>query len=291
MDKKLAAEVPGITCIIGGHTHHLLERPERIGNTAICAAGKFGQFVGEIVITFDANHTCTVEAQVIRTADTEPDAEIEALIDSFKTIAERALTIPIATVAQEIPHHYDEDSVLGNLLAQTVRKKTNTPFAIINNGQFLAGFAAGEISKQMLLERCPSPVQICKMRLKGALIRHTLEESLLEAYKQYKFHGFGFRGDVLGGLSVDGLSIHYESDGPEMAKIKTILVNGEPMQDDLDYVFGTLDLFTFGVGYKKLQEGQDMEFFLPSIIRDELIEILNESTAIAHAFHKRWHKL
>ncbi|WOC06786.1 metallophosphatase [Paenibacillus larvae] len=60
MDRMMAEQVDGIDLILGGHTHHLLEEPERINGTMICAAGKFGQYVGEIHIEFDPrDHTIT----------------------------------------------------------------------------------------------------------------------------------------------------------------------------------------------------------------------------------------
>ena len=49
-DKELAAEVPGIDLIIGGHTHAKLESAEWINKTAIVQAGWFANYVGKVEI-------------------------------------------------------------------------------------------------------------------------------------------------------------------------------------------------------------------------------------------------
>ena len=52
-DERLAVEAPGIDVILGGHTHHLLEQPARIGETWLCATGKFGRYVGAVQVDYD----------------------------------------------------------------------------------------------------------------------------------------------------------------------------------------------------------------------------------------------
>jgi len=48
-DRKLAAEVPGIDLIFGGHSHTVLKTPEVVGKTAILQGGSHGKFIGEYV--------------------------------------------------------------------------------------------------------------------------------------------------------------------------------------------------------------------------------------------------
>jgi len=52
-DRVLAAAVPGIDIIIGGHTHVVLEHGERVGDTLIAQAGSFGRFLGRIEVDPD----------------------------------------------------------------------------------------------------------------------------------------------------------------------------------------------------------------------------------------------
>lgn len=48
-DHELAAKCPKIDVILGGHSHTVLERPERVGNTWICQGGSHCRFVGRYV--------------------------------------------------------------------------------------------------------------------------------------------------------------------------------------------------------------------------------------------------
>ncbi len=52
-DRLMAEKLEGIDLILGAHTHHLLEEPIVIGSTTICAAGKFGEYIGRVEIGID----------------------------------------------------------------------------------------------------------------------------------------------------------------------------------------------------------------------------------------------
>lgn len=45
-DRMLAAACPEVDVILGGHSHSVLESPERCGNAWICHTGSHGRFVG-----------------------------------------------------------------------------------------------------------------------------------------------------------------------------------------------------------------------------------------------------
>jgi 2',3'-cyclic-nucleotide 2'-phosphodiesterase (5'-nucleotidase family) len=45
-DRALAQAVPGIDIVFGGHSHSVLEVPERVGSTWICQGGSHGRYVG-----------------------------------------------------------------------------------------------------------------------------------------------------------------------------------------------------------------------------------------------------
>lgn len=48
-DQKLAAALPGLDLILGGHSHTVLEQPFRVGGTAICQVGSHAKFIGRYV--------------------------------------------------------------------------------------------------------------------------------------------------------------------------------------------------------------------------------------------------
>jgi 2',3'-cyclic-nucleotide 2'-phosphodiesterase (5'-nucleotidase family) len=48
LDRELAAKLPEIDLIIGGHSHELLPQGERVGETLIVQAGSHGRYIGVV---------------------------------------------------------------------------------------------------------------------------------------------------------------------------------------------------------------------------------------------------
>jgi len=63
-DRELAL-VPEIGVIIGGHSHELLEQPERIGNILIAQAGWHGKFLGKLELEVAEGKTELVSAELL----------------------------------------------------------------------------------------------------------------------------------------------------------------------------------------------------------------------------------
>jgi 2',3'-cyclic-nucleotide 2'-phosphodiesterase (5'-nucleotidase family) len=58
LDRELAARVPRIDLILGGHSHDTLERPEYVANVPIVHAGPYGRFVSRSELNYDASKGC-----------------------------------------------------------------------------------------------------------------------------------------------------------------------------------------------------------------------------------------
>lgn len=290
-DRQLAERTNGIDLILGGHTHHLLEKPERLNGTAICAAGRFGTHVGYVDVQFH-KHTrsvISIDGGCVQTADYEDDPGMAVLVKEHQIESRRQLKVPIAVIPQALSIDWNEESQLGNLLSSGIRKWTQAEIAIVNSGQILQSLLPGKVTWEMILEMCPSPINPCRMQLTGASILQALEESLLPEYQNQWIKGFGFRGKVLGQLCLSGLNVYYNPNGKPMRKIeKAILENGELLQENRRYSVGTLDMFTFGIGYLSLKEGAEVEYFLPEFIRDVLARQLADRNEVLQCSRKHW---
>lgn len=289
-DKLMAKTIKGIDCIFGGHTHHLLEEPLCIDNTYICAAGKFGRYVGQFQLQYDFEKRRITQARG-RVVDVEAfanDHQVEHIVATYKAKSVKKLNEVIAEIKKPLHIDWNGESSLSNLLAAGIRKWTQAEIGIVNSGQLLKGIDAGTITRGMLLDICPSPINPCSMRLKGEHLKLALEESLLAEFVQLPIRGFGFRGKVLGTLCVDGMTITYDPKAPPYEKIKSIMVGHQPLQLEKDYVVGTIDMFTFGIGYTSFTKGKDVQFFLPEFIRDILQHEFFDDEALAFAEQSRW---
>lgn len=291
-DRKMAEEIDGIDLILGGHTHHLLQEPEIINRTAICAAGKFGEYIGRIEIGRSLDDGSLVySCSVIPTAAYAEKPEAASIISRYRISAGKQLSRIIATLEEALPASPDRETPLPNLLAAGVRRWTGADVGLVNNGQLLGGLSIGDATAGDLHALCPSPINPCVMKLYGRDIRTALEQSLLPEFYDKPLKGYGFRGKVLGMLAVDGMEIDYDSAKPPMERLVKVLINGQPMKDDKKYTVGSLDMFSFRIGYESLADGEDYQFFLPEFIRDVLERELRDKSALQLCKKKRWHPI
>lgn len=295
MDRELAEQIAGIDLIIGGHTHHLLEVPLQVGDTMITAAGKFGAYLGKLVIRPSEEEgegaSFVIEGQCLPVKMDNSARRIDEAIAMQQSKARQQLAHAIAVTDRELPLEYATESPFGNLLAQAVRRYTGSDFSLVNSGQLLASLPAGTISEGMLHERCPSPINPCTMKLSGRDILYSLEESLLEDMIHKEIKGYGFRGKVLGGLCVDGLEVAYAPQAAPYQRITQVTMGGVPIQPELSYTVGTLDMFSFGIGYERLQHGTEKRYMLPDFLRDLLRMELQIHGSTETCFQLRWKKV
>jgi 2',3'-cyclic-nucleotide 2'-phosphodiesterase (5'-nucleotidase family) len=304
-DERMAAEIEGIDVILGGHTHHLLEQPLRIGDTMLCGAGKFGQYIGVVDIGFHpvTRKPIQMEGYVrgITTSLTDPNPEqeltsahllggqIERRIEEHRLHAQQVLSREMARLKHPMDADWYREAPLGNLLAAALRKWTGTDIGLVNAGQLLEGLEQGSVTAGRLLEICPSPINPSRMILTGRQILQALEESLLPEFTEKRLYGFGFRGKVLGMINVDGLSVEYDPEGPAYRKIREVRIGASELLDpEREYRVGTIDMFTFGIGYLSLSQGKQTEYYLPEFIRDLIGQALNDPTAIEASSTFRW---
>ncbi|MEH7087139.1 5'-nucleotidase, partial [Neobacillus drentensis] len=233
---------------------------------------------------------CTVQRAIAVPTESVPEhPDIRALIQRYLETSRYYLSKTVAHLDTSLPAHPDQESALVNLLAAEIRQWTEADISLVNAGQLLHSLAEGEVTLEMLHRICPSPINPCRQKLTGLQILVALEESLLSEFRQKAIKGFGFRGEVLGMLGIDGMEVYYDPSQPPYQRIQEVIVSGHPLQHEKLYMVGTLDMFTFGVGYMTLKEGTERKYYLPEFIRDLLGTALQQKDLIASSFHARWH--
>lgn len=292
-DKCLAESIPEIDVILGGHTHRFFENGIKEENQPlICQVGIFGDYIGHLTIDYklDKRSISNMKERTVPVIDFEDDSNILHVIYEYRKIAKIELSTTIAMLKKPLSISIESESQLGNLLADGVKKWVNAELALINTGQVLGGLKHGEVTKERIHQICPSPINACRLKLTGAQIKTTLEQSLLDEYIHKSFKGFGFRGEVLGTLNVSGIQIEYNMSAPPYKKIVRIKINDAILDNEEEYIVGTLDMFTFGGGYSVIKDGKDIEYFLPEFIRDILAIQLNNEESIKESLNHRWIK-
>ncbi|WP_375102416.1 bifunctional metallophosphatase/5'-nucleotidase [Paenibacillus sp. RS8] len=289
-DKMLAERLEGIHAILGGHTHHLLEEPIMINGTAVCGAGKFGRYLGRLQFErLDPQSDFRlVLGECIPIDPLLKEEVIGPAVAIHLKHGQESLQTTAAITDRELPLSLRGESPFGNLLAQAVRRFTGTSLSLVNTGQLLGPLPEGEVTTGMLHALCPSPINTCIIKLKGIDIRTALEQSLTEEFYNKVIYGYGFRGNHLGSLAVDGLKILYDPRMIPYDKSVAVFVEGNPLEDEREYNVGTLDMFTFRAGYETIANGKDALFLLPHFLRDLLRMELQRPNSLDECMLTRW---
>jgi len=290
-DRLLVEKVPGIDILLGGHTHHLLEQPEKECGTLICAAGKFGTHVGRVDLTYDFELGRPVELSgcCLPVAGEGEDPAIASALARIRRESEERLTRPVTVLTEPLPVRPDRETQLGNLLADAVRRETGAAFALVNAGQLVGGLEAGVVTEGRLHQICPSPIHACLASLTGADLLQALEESLLPENIGRFIYGYGFRGTTLGMLCVSGLTVFYDQTASPYHRIVRAESSEGPLEPERIYSVGTIDMFMFGLGYLSLAKGMVIRYFLPSFLRELLAgELKNAVDSPEDVWQKRW---
>lgn len=164
-DVRLAKAVPGIDVVIGGHTHTTLEEAIIVnGHTPVVQTGKYGENLGELVITLDGGKL-TVESYKLHPIDDtiSGDRAIAAEIDQFKktvtaaVFASRGYSIdqPLAVAPRDLPNTFTDiaaSTLLANLVTDSFRKATKADIGFTANGMMRTGLTRGKSGVQTVYD-------------------------------------------------------------------------------------------------------------------------------------------
>lgn len=94
VDRKMAAQVPGIDVILTGHTHDALPEPVRVGNTMLIASGSNGKFVTRLDLDVREGEVKGFRHKLIPIFSDviTPDADVATLIDEQRAPFESQLS-------------------------------------------------------------------------------------------------------------------------------------------------------------------------------------------------------
>lgn len=191
LDKKLAAAVPGIDVIVGGHSHDAVKEPLFIKNpqgsrTLIGQAGLNGSYAGRFDVTVD-DGTLVAEKSSWKLMTVQPgttaEKESEALGLAAREILAATLDIadPAVFFARSIDARKEamrtRENELGNLAAEALRWNGGARIGVINGGALRIGriVPPGPFTAVDMLDLMPFDDVPVRLLVSGAEIRMQLE--------------------------------------------------------------------------------------------------------------------
>ncbi|MDD2717653.1 MAG: bifunctional UDP-sugar hydrolase/5'-nucleotidase [Candidatus Wallbacteria bacterium] len=268
-DKKLAGKFPQIDLILGGHSHDVIEKPYRTGNTTIVQAGTQGQYIGFLKISIEAKKTVTGGLIEVKPYLMD-DPFIKPIAEEYRAKLKAALGQPIATLLEPLPVDPGVnrgETKIGNLLTDAIRLETGADIAMLNAGGIRKSLPQGTITGEDLYNTLPFNNSVVFYRLDKKEITEMIKHGLNAAVDE-SIHG---RFAVVSGISYRA-SLKNSSEGLIIER------DGKPLEEGRTYLVAVPDFIADGGdGYtvfkgKKQVDNQFNGIEIRELVRSYLVK-------------------
>jgi 2',3'-cyclic-nucleotide 2'-phosphodiesterase (5'-nucleotidase family) len=183
-DLRLAAEVPGIDVIVGGHSHTFLDKPVTVtrragdGEVIIVQAGENLECVGRLELGLEkkdgtwtvVSHTDTLVPLNYRVGE---DPGIRSTLDKYNIDLKRQICMSTRRFANPDTGR----SPMGDLVAEAMRKQSRADIALLDRGAVLDTLGTGPVTLADVCRIHPWRNKVLLMDLRGSEIRDVLRRS------------------------------------------------------------------------------------------------------------------
>lgn len=195
-DLDIAANVPGIDLVVGGHSHTLLSNtsdkaagpyPTMVGDVPVVQAYAYSKYLGELTVTFDDDGTLTAAEgePILLDASVTPDADMLARVAEMGAPIEEVKARVVAETSDLIDGSRDVcragECSMGNLVADAMLarvKDQGVTIAIQNGGGLRASIDAGEVTMGEVLTVLPFQNTLSTFQVSGQAMIDALENGV-----------------------------------------------------------------------------------------------------------------
>lgn len=246
-DLELAKKVEGIDVIIGGHSHTKIEKPYIVGKTIVVQAFEHGKALGVLDLTVEEGRIVNAAGRLEPIKPTgKENKEVGTIVAKYQQKVDAVMneTVGEALIDLDGANVRLQETNLGNLITDVMRKASGADGAVINGGTIRTSIKKGPIKVSDVYSVVPFDNYIVAIRLKGQQIRDIME------------HGVSAIEEGEGRFpQISGLVFTYDRSGPKGSRVKEVLIAGKPLLADKEYTIATNDfLAAGGDGYKAFGE-------------------------------------
>jgi len=242
-DTDLAKKVDGLDVIIGGHSHTKVVKPALVGKSVVTQAFEHGKALGVLDLTVRNGKVVGASGRLETIKPTgKENATVGAIVAKYQQKVDAVMNETVGEALTDLDgvHVRLQETNLGNLITDVMRKTAGSDVAIINGGTIRTSIRQGPVKVNHVYAVVPFDNYIVAIKLSGQQIRDTLE------------HGVSAVEDEEGRFpQVSGLIFTYDRNSPKGSRIKEVFVAGQPLVADKEYTVATNDfLAAGGNGYK-----------------------------------------
>jgi 5'-nucleotidase/UDP-sugar diphosphatase len=251
-DQDLAARLPGIDVIVGGHTHVEQRYTMKVNDTLIVQAGSAGRVLGRLELTWDqaakkiVKYTMANELVDVVSTKVPANAQVAALVKTRLDEASAIMSRPLGETKIDLEPATEGECPLGNLVADAMLAAPSgdrpAEASMHNNSGLRARIPAGPITYGQLYQALPFENVIASIDIKGDAILAILERTVA-----------GRRGNMV----VAGMTYEFDYGKAPGSRLLSATIGGKPIDPARVYRINTIDyLATGGDGQTTFTQGK-----------------------------------
>jgi len=302
-DLELAAEVPALDIICGGHSHDLLKTGEEIiiarqegRKTIIVQAGARGAYLGRLDLAIDrVGITSHAWKPILMDSSIPDNPRMTGAVASFqeKLPREKVITHTKRPLDCRSLSLRTGETAIGNLITDIIRERFNTDIALQNGGGIRGDrvIAPGPVTTGDIVSLLPFENQVAVITLTGKEIRQVLEHAVSMLPDPsggfLQVSGLRFTADVTGKALRFSYDVHegtcaVKQQGSRILTVECLNPSGSysPLVPDKVYAVA-VNSFLAGGGdrYHMLQHARKKTFTYVTL-RSALLHRLSQQAAV-----------
>lgn len=298
----LATEVPGIDLLLTGHKHQKIPLT-RINGVPIIQPGRWGEVLARVDVTMTKKGSRFIVANVTgellpSDASLAADAEIAKIAEPHEKAARAWLEETLAVAEDPFPglRARVEDTALLDFVNDTQLAATGADLSETSllPGRY-EGFKKGPITVRDVFGLYPYENQLVAVEIDGKALRSILEHAA-EFYREAKLGAPNARPSIAQNREmipynfdvIAGASYRIDPTAPVGSRIRDLSFKGRPVVDTDKFSIAVNAYRAQGAGGYTALKGAKVLKFIPTEIRDLLIERLKELKTVRPTCDHNW---
>lgn len=271
-DKALAALLPseiGVDLIIGGHSHTMLERPEKVNDILIAQVGSGTEYIGrfDLTINMDTNsvHDYQWRAVPIDDSHCPNDPVMDQLLLDYQEEVDGKYNSVICRLPHDMEHgNRFRETELGDLFSDILRYQLGVDVVFLASGSIRKPKLSRLVTRSDLMEIYPYDEAMISFSVTGQRLAEMLEHLMRSLYHEGSREFYQWNEDLRVQVLASG-------------DIGQILMKESPLDRDAEYRIAMQDYHygiiaeTLGVSHQELADKGRVRVVSTSA-QDNLIE-------------------
>jgi 5'-nucleotidase / UDP-sugar diphosphatase len=260
----------GVDIIIGGHSHTILEQPEKVNDILVAQAGTGTDQIGrfDIMVDDDTNSIVEWKWRLVPINDeiAKPDTNLMKFIDNFKNEVDEKYNSIVTRLSEKLIHpKREEETTLSNLIADALADIAATDIILVGAGSIRVKELGPVVTLGALKACFPYDDNLVKYNITGKQLKRILSHIM-------RFENRDGEGEC---YQINSKVRAVYSDSAK--KLVSLSVGSEPVNDDQKYTL-TLQGYHFANSKANLDIMNDelVASEYPKIITTSAYQILEE---------------